>query len=110
MTFEDFLEDVRRQGRERNMDFAYAKMFEYRHDLQKEVVGEVKIIWIAAGGFPKEFPPVASAQEKQARIRWDESWTIERVAEQPKAKVINLPTGKFLKHGMGSMPNIKIEK
>ncbi|AKU43592.1 hypothetical protein CPT_Seuss66 [Caulobacter phage Seuss] len=106
MTLEDFLEDVRRQGRERNMDFAWVGMFEYRHDQMKEVLAEAKIIWIDPGSFPKEFPPTTTQQMKDARQRWEEKWKIERCAEQPKPTTINLKTGKFLKR----MPNIKIER
>lgn len=106
-TMQDFIDATSKQGAEIGKDFAYAMKFEYRHDTQTNVPCEAKVVWIAAGGYPSEFPPETTAQDKLAKQHWEKRWTIIRCAEQPKPTRVNLKIGKFLP---GGMPNIKIEK
>lgn len=91
-TFQDFLDDTAAKGKATGKDFAWVSL------TVDGIVKEAKVIWIEAGGYPKEFPP--------AEPGWGGKWNIVRCAEQPKATTINLRTGKFLK----AMPNIKIER
>lgn len=103
MTFEDFLIDMRVKAKEQNKDFAWVA---FRHTGDGQAA-EVKIIWIVPpGGFPKEFPPVASATQKGEGWEWDTAWKIERCGIQPRPTHITVKAGKFLP---GGMPNIEFD-
>lgn len=106
LTFADFLADLRKQAKEQNKDFAWVAQH-IGVEPQRSLC-EIKVIWIdPPGGFPKEFPPVCTAQEREAGKQWGERWTIERCGIQPRATTVNVKVGKFLP---GGMPNIEIPK